>query len=383
MTDTVSMPSRKMAISQANVVIVGAGPAGIGVARVLRHLAIPDVRVLEREKIGASFQRWTIGTQFISPSFPSNGFGLTDLNAVSYDTSPAFSLRREHPSGGEYANYLQQAALAFGITVNTGIDVRGLEPDGEGIVVRTSHGEVRARFVIWAAGQFQYPSVSSLSGAEHGVHSSLVKRWAEYPGDDVLVIGGYESGIDAAIGLTAAGKSVTVLSRAAPWAVSGPDPSLTLSPFTKQRLDALTRRRSIALIGDADILGLERQGDLIRVLGANGRSWTTKPPPVLATGFAGSTKLIDRCFARDANDRPILTPQDESTELPGLFLVGPEVHHEGHIFCFIYKFRQRFAVVARAIAARMGVDTEPLAPYRANNMFLDDLSCCDATECLC
>jgi putative flavoprotein involved in K+ transport len=267
--------------------------------------------------------------------------------------------------------------------VSTGIDVRGLEPDGEDIIVRSSAGEIRARFVIWAAGQFQYPNVSSLSGVEHGIHSRLVKRWPDYPGDDVLVIGGYESGIDATIGLTVAGKSVTVLSRGAPGAASGPDPSLTLSPFTKQRFDALTRRRSITLFGDADILGLERQGEVIRALGADGRSWVTKTPPVLATGFAGSTKLVSRWFAHDANDRPILTAQDESTELPGLFLVGPEVHHEGHIFCFIYKFRQRFAVVARAIAVRMGVETEPLTSYRANNMFLDDLSCCDATECLC
>jgi putative flavoprotein involved in K+ transport len=113
LTDITLMSARKKTISRANVVIVGAGSAGLGVARVLRHLAIPDVHVLEREKIGASFRNWTVGTQFISPSFPSNGFGLTDLNAISYDTSPAFSLRREHPSGGEYAHYLQQAALAF------------------------------------------------------------------------------------------------------------------------------------------------------------------------------------------------------------------------------------------------------------------------------
>ena len=80
---------------------------------------------------------------------------------------------------------------------------------------------------------------------------------------------------------------------------------------------------------------------------------------------------------------PLLTPQDESTALPGLFLVGPEVSHNGHLFCFIYKFRQRFAVVARAIAGRMGADTAYLELYRDNNMYLDDLACCDDDKCLC
>ena len=79
----------------------------------------------------------------------------------------------------------------------------------------------------------------------------------------------------------------------------------------------------------------------------------------------------------------MLTLQDESTELPGLFLVGPEIKHNGHLFCYIYKFRQRFAVVARAIAGRLGVDTGPLEYYRTHNMYLDDLSCCDADDCLC
>ncbi len=58
--------------------------------------------------------------QFISPSFPGNNFGFTDLNAISYDSSPAFSLRREHPSGQEYAHYLQQAATAFALEVEKG-----------------------------------------------------------------------------------------------------------------------------------------------------------------------------------------------------------------------------------------------------------------------
>ena len=61
---------------------------------------------------------------------------------------------------------------------------------------------------------------------------------------------------------------------------------------------------------------------------------------------------------------PIVTEEaDESTLVPGLFLAGPMVHHRGVRFCFIYKFRQRFAIVANAIAQRLGMDTtEPSRP---------------------
>jgi hypothetical protein len=77
----------------------------------------------------------------------------------------------------------------------------------------------------------------------------------------------------------------------------------------------------------------------------------------------------------------VLSPQDESTKTAGLFLVGPSVRHAGMIFCFIYKFRQRFAVVAQAIGERIGLDTSILERYRPQ-MFLDDLTCCD-DECAC
>ena len=151
-------------MTSANVAIVGAGPAGLGVARVLRDLAVPDVRVLERDQIGGSFRRWPAGMRFISPSFPGNAFGLTDLNAISYDSSPDYALKREHPSGAEYATYLDQACKVFGLRVETGIEVTILMPNGDQIDLITNAGTIRAQFVIWAAGQFQYPELEPFEG---------------------------------------------------------------------------------------------------------------------------------------------------------------------------------------------------------------------------
>lgn len=44
---------------------------------------------------------------------------------------------------------------------------------------------------------------------------------------------------------------------------------------------------------------------------------------------------------------------------------------------------ERDRVVTRLFAGRLGVGTGPLEAYCANNMFLDDLSCCEAETCLC
>ncbi|WP_166461769.1 NAD(P)-binding domain-containing protein [Paracoccus alkanivorans] len=240
------------------VAVAGAGPAGLGVARALRVLAIPDVWLLERGPIEQSFLRWPSGTRLLTPSFPGNVFGLTDLNAISYDSSPGWSLKREHPDGGYYARYLEQAALAFGLNVEGGIEVLGLEPEGETFRLHTDQGEIGANFVIWACGQFGTPTDAGIIGAEHARHYAGVTRWQDVPGDETFVIGGNESGIDATLGLACAGKRVTVLARAAAsWLDGDKDPSRVLSLFTRQRLDVAMKGGAIMLVDGADTAVLE------------------------------------------------------------------------------------------------------------------------------
>ncbi|MEM8791681.1 MAG: NAD(P)/FAD-dependent oxidoreductase [Pseudomonadota bacterium] len=366
-----------------NVAVVGAGPAGLGMARVLQDLAIPDVWVLERGTIGQNFLRWPSETRLLTPSFPGNVFGVTDLNAISYDSSPGWALKCEHPRGVDYARYLDQAAVAFGLNVQCELDVLRLESEEDKFALYTNRGVIRANHVIWACGQFDAPSDGGLAGAEHARHYASVQRWRDVPGEEVFVIGGYESGIDAAINLARAGKQVTVFDVQTPWEDNDKDPSRALSPFTQQRLRAALRGGAITLEGGAEIISIEKESEGVRLYGSNGRSWFSPDAPILATGFATGTALVSEWFEYGDDGLPLLTLNDESTTTPGLFLVGPEVSHNGFLFCFIYKFRQRFAVVARTIAQRAGADVSPLQIYYENNMYLDDLTCCEDDKCLC
>jgi hypothetical protein len=81
---------------------------------------------------------------------------------------------------------------------------------------------------------------------------------------------------------------------------------------------------------------------------------------------------------------PNITECDESTAFPNIFLVGPHVAHGNAIFCFIYKYRQRFAVVVREILKRLGTEegADVIAEYARKGFLLDDLSCC-ANTCEC
>ena len=114
----------------------------------------------------------------------------------------------------------------------------------------------------------------------------------------------------------------------------------------------------------------------------DGDLFQSQTKPILTVGFEGSHKLIDHLFDQRDDGFPLLNENDESTTVPGIFLCGPAVRHDSQIFCFIYKYRQRFAVVAKAIATSLGLPAENLETYRNWGMYLDDLSCC-GEECVC
>ncbi|MEM1373305.1 MAG: NAD(P)-binding domain-containing protein [Pseudomonadota bacterium] len=160
---------------------------------------------------------------------------------------------------------------------------------------------------------------------------------AQTEGDVVYMIGGCESGI------AQKGKEVVVLDRGPPWLDRDKDPSRGLSPCTQQRLDTFRKCLSVMLIPCADVVALKQQSDGIQILAGDGRSWVADGAPVLATGFGSGTARVSGWFEYDKTGVPLLTGEEESTSQRGLFLVGPQVSHQGHLFCFIYKFRQRFA----------------------------------------
>ncbi|MEM9091660.1 MAG: NAD(P)/FAD-dependent oxidoreductase [Cyanobacteria bacterium P01_F01_bin.53] len=364
-----------------DVVIVGAGAAGIGCGVVLKELGIERFTIVDRHQVGASFSRWPEEMSFITPSFPSHGFGLLDLNAVTMNTSPAIAFRREHVTGKQYALYLETAAEHFELPIQTEVDVKTVEPLPKGgFTLQTSSGEMSAKFVIWAAGEFQYPNLNPFPGAEHCLHNSQIRSWKDLEGDEFIVIGGYESGMDAASNLVALGKNVGVIDRSGAWADPDTDPSVSLSPYTSQRLEFVYRTNRLDMVGDTAVEEVKRTPDGYEVY-SEYKKWMTAHPPILCTGFNTSLKRISPLFDW-SKGYAALTEDDESTLTPGLFVSGPSVRHDNLIFCFIYKFRQRFAVIGNAIAQRLDIDPTPLEAYREAGLFLDDLSCC-SNDCVC
>jgi len=373
-------------MKEYDVIIVGAGPAGVGITSMLKDFGVNNMVVLERGKVGETFYNWPEEMRFITPSFTTNFWSQIDLNSIATGTSPAFTLETEHPTGKEYANYLRTISEHFELPIKENNNVEKVNYANNKFTINIKNQEsIKSRFLIWAAGEYQYPNINAFTGSELCLHNSKVESWKNIKGNEFYIIGGNESGIDAAINLSKLGKNVHVLDEKSDPNAKITDPSETLTPYTVDRLmDEITNER-ITLVANSKVeeIKLENGRYSIYVESEKSMPYQCDVPPILATGFTSSLSMVEDLFNwHESKSYVLLNEHDESRKTPGLFLVGPQVRHEDLILCFIYKYRQRFGVVANKIGTELGMDTSFLEQYREEGLYKDDLGAC-GEECPC
>ncbi|MCP4524083.1 MAG: NAD(P)-binding domain-containing protein [Candidatus Gracilibacteria bacterium] len=371
-------------ITAHDVIIIGAGPAGLGIGMKLKELDI-DYLILEKDQIGASFLQWNNKTRFISPSFPSNAFGQIDLNSIDASSSPALFTKKQNPNGGEYAEYLKDFSIRKQLNIKNNSEVITIEKDNEIFKVFTKKYKYFAKFICCATGEFNFPNYGNITGKELGIHSSKIKNYDRFDTitGAIPIIGGYESSIDLAYNLIKLGKKVSVFSNDNMDNYNSSDPSKILSPVSMQKLHKMQQSELFSFTKDI-ILSLSYDNKSY-VLKGKHNEYNFIYQPILATGFKSNFEPLGDLVTYRNDGNPQLNEFDELKKTKGIFISGPMVRQEELIFCFIYKFRQRFGIIALEIAQRLGknIDYQQIKKsWIKQGFYLDDFSCCE-NECVC
>lgn len=185
-----------------DVVIIGAGWAGLGVSHGLWQANIPHL-VLERGRIGETWrtQRWD-SFHFNLPKV------LTVLPGDRYDgTDPEGALTRD-----EFVAMLEAYVSRHGLPVHVEEPVYEVTASGDGYVVRTPVRTVATRSVVVASGSLnraKRPALGQgIAPAIRQIDASDYRSPAALEPGAVLVVGSGQSGGQIAKDLSDAGREV-------------------------------------------------------------------------------------------------------------------------------------------------------------------------------
>jgi len=189
---------------RADVIVIGAGHAGLAMSRRLAERSIDHV-VLERGEVANSWktERWD-SLRLLTPNWQSRlpGFGYTGDDPHGYRTMP------------ETIDFLERYADAISAPVRTHTAVTSVRRIEEGYAVQTSRGAWRSRAVVLASGANNLPNLPALAGELPAGVASVTAHQYRNPGrleeGGVLVVGASATGVQLADEIQRSGRPVTL-----------------------------------------------------------------------------------------------------------------------------------------------------------------------------
>lgn len=192
-----------MSIQEVEVLVVGAGQAGIAMSEHLSERGIEHV-VLERQRIAERWrsERWD--------SLVANG-------PVWHDRFPGLEFADLEPgsfaSKEQVADYFEAYAEKFNAPIRCGVEVMSVRRNVgcPGFRVETSEGDFNARYVVAATGPFQKPVIPAVAPQTQGIeqiHSSSYRNPEQLPAGAVMVVGAGSSGVQIAAEIQRSGRQV-------------------------------------------------------------------------------------------------------------------------------------------------------------------------------
>jgi len=177
---------------RVQVVVIGAGQAGLSVGYHLAQRGIQFVILEARERIGDSWrERWDSLRLFTT--------GRLD----GLDGMPFPAPGHRFPTKDEMAAYLEAYAARFRLPVRTGVRVTGLTRRGDRYLVSAGDLRFEADHVVVAMASYQEPRIPAFAGELapeiRQLHSREYRRPSQLQPGGVLVVGAGNSGAEIAL----------------------------------------------------------------------------------------------------------------------------------------------------------------------------------------
>lgn len=320
------------------LLVVGAGPCGLAVGAAARERDVSCI-IVDRGPLVRTIERYPLGMTFFST--PEK----LEIGGVP------FVVAGQKPTRAEALAYYRQVAARLALDVRPYREVTALRGSAGAVKARTVspagvERTVRAQAVVVATGGFErfHPIGAPGESLPKVVH--WFREAHRYYAQDVLVVGGGNSAVEAALATWRAGARVVL-------AHLFPEPDASVKPWILPDLRNRVEEGSIRALWRHRVEAIEPERVLLRDL-ARDRPVALPNDWVLAmTGYRGDTRLLEGLdVPLDERGVPAHDPDTLATPVPGVYVAGSVVGGEDAGRIFIENGRDHGARIVEHVLAR-------------------------------
>ena len=286
-----------------DVIIVGAGPIGLNCA-------------LEAEKAGLSYliiEKGTIVNSLFNYPLYMTFFSTAEKLEIA---GIPFISTAPKPGRREALEYYQGIARQREVRLHLYEEVQTVEKRKKGFQIKTNKAEYAAAHVILATGFYDIPKLMNIPGEDLPKVKHYYSEPYPYAAQKVVVIGGSNSAVDAALETYRKGAEVTMI-------VRHQTISDSVKYWVRPDIDNRIAEGSIAAHFGAELLEIKERSVVFRT--ADGKTQEIENDFVLAmTGYLPNFDLLSRCGIELQGDclNPVYDEKTMETNVPGLYLAG-------------------------------------------------------------
>ena len=325
---------------ETDVLVVGAGPIGLEMAAALKTAGI-DHRQVEAGAIGQTVTWYPRQTRYFSSP-----------ERIAIAGVPLPTVGQEKASREEYLAYLRGVVRQFDLQIDTFEPVVAVERSPGGFGVRTTRKQLRCRRLILAIGDMHKPRMLHIPGEDLPHVSHYFEEPHPYFGRRLLIVGGKNSAVEAALRCHRAGAEVAISYRRNAFDES------SIKYWLTPEIKALIQHGQIAFHPETEPVRITE--DAVTLQAAD-RSTSTVPADavLLLTGYA-QDKTLFKAAGLDlegVNDAPVLDPQTMEASVPGVYVIGTAAAGTQHDFKLYIE--NSHPHVLRVMASLTGAEPTP------------------------
>lgn len=320
-------------MQKVEAIIVGGGPCGLAAAIELQNIGLTPI-VIEKGNVVNAIYNYPTHQTFFSTS---EKLAIGDV---------PFIIEQRKPKRNQALVYYREVVKAKKIQINRFEMVKQVEKQGEIFTVKTDKETYETPYVIIATGYYDHPNYLNIAGENLPKVHHYFKEAHEFFDLDVLVIGGKNSAIDAALELNKAGAHVTVVYR-------GEDYSPSIKPWVLPEFLGLVRDGEITMHFNTNVKEIQEQQVVLEI---DGVEQTVANDIVFAmTGYHPDHSFI-RAMGVEIDEetgRPTFEVETMETNVENLFIAGVIAAGNNANEIFIENGRFHGGQIAQKIAQQM------------------------------